>query len=180
MRPPMRAHWCHLANMIELVHPSAHSSPQPKRKIDQFSRFCIAHGRKCLYFTMGAPIQQICFFPWGNVNPIMMPWANVSPQHKRHLDWFSRVCTHDHRVSVYFTMVRLFPLQNCPFPWGIWTPCNTWLLGPTQVLNPNGNSITSAIFAGLTSVTDRQADRPCYLVGNKSLIGRMYVRSNIA
>jgi len=27
--------------------------------------------------------------------------------------------------------------QNCPFPWGIWTPSNTWSLGPTQVLNPN-------------------------------------------
>jgi len=28
--------------------------------------------------------------------------------------------------------------------------------GPTQVLNPNGISIGSGIFAGLTSVTDRQ------------------------
>jgi len=31
--PPMRAHWHHLANTIELVHPSAHSSPQPKRQM---------------------------------------------------------------------------------------------------------------------------------------------------
>ena len=34
-----RAHWRHLANTIELVLPSAHSSPQPKRQIDRFSRF---------------------------------------------------------------------------------------------------------------------------------------------
>jgi len=33
--------------------------------------------------------------------------------------------------------------------------------GPTEVLNPNGISIGSAIFAGLTTVTDRQTDRHC-------------------
>ena len=41
---------------------------------------------------------------------------------------------------------------------GFWTPFNTWFLGPTQVLNPNGVSIGSAVFAGLTTVTDRQTD----------------------
>jgi len=47
---------------------------------------------------------------------------------------------------------------------------NTWFLGPTQVLNPNGISIGAAVCAGLTSVTDRQTDRqndtPRYSVGN--------------
>jgi len=42
----MRAHWRHLANTIELVLPSAHPSPQSKRQIDRFSRFCTAHGKK--------------------------------------------------------------------------------------------------------------------------------------
>ena len=32
-------------------------------------------------------------------------------------------------------------------PMGIWTPSNTWFLGPTRVLN--ANSIGSAVFAGL-------------------------------
>jgi len=49
-------------------------------------------------------------------------------------------------------------------------PSNTWSLGSTQVLNPNGTSIGSAVFAGLTSVTDRQTDRqtdrPRYSVSN--------------
>jgi len=62
--PSTRAHCRHLANTIELVHPSAHSSPQSKRQMDRFSRFCTAYGRKCLYFTMGAPINQNCPFPW--------------------------------------------------------------------------------------------------------------------
>ena len=34
-------------------------------------------------------------------------------------------------------------------PWWIWTPLNTWFLGPTWILNPNGISIGSAIFAQL-------------------------------
>jgi len=63
--PPMRAHWRHLVNAIEPVHPSAHSSPQPKRQTDRFSRFCTANGTKCLYLTMGALIHQKCPFPLG-------------------------------------------------------------------------------------------------------------------
>jgi len=33
-----------------------------------------------------------------------------------------------------------FPVKIAP-PHGerIWTPCNAWFLGPTRVLNPNGN-----------------------------------------
>jgi len=55
----VRAHWRHLANTIELVHPLAHWSPQPKRQTDGFSRSCTGHGRKCLYFTVDAPVHQI-------------------------------------------------------------------------------------------------------------------------
>jgi len=51
----------------------------------------------------------------------MITTAHPSSQSKRHLDRFSRFCTDDHRVFLYFTMGRPFPPQNCPFPWGIWT-----------------------------------------------------------
>jgi len=40
---------------------------------------------------------------------------------------------------------------------------------------PNGMSIGAAIFAGLTSVTDRQFDRPRYSVGNNRPHARTYV-----
>jgi len=57
------------------------------------------------------------------------------------------------------------PSENCktaqdyPFPWeGSGPPSNTWFPGPTKVLNPSSISIGSAIFAGLTSVTDRPPD----------------------
>jgi len=53
---------------------------------------------------------------------------------------------------------------------GIWTPSNTWFLGPTRVLNPNDISIDSAVFAGFSTVSDRQTDRqtgrPRYSVCN--------------
>jgi len=57
------------------------------------------------------------------------------------------------------TMGYSFP-QNCPSDEVSGPPSNTWFPGPTQVLNPNGISIGSAVFAGITSVTDRPTDRP--------------------
>jgi len=49
---------------------------------------------------------------------------------------------------------------------------------PTRVHNPNGISIDSFVFAGLTSVTDRQTDRQTMLLGRYSVtIDRIYGRS---
>ena len=128
MCPHGRAHWRHLANMIEVELPSAHRSLQPKREIDRFSRCCISHGRKSLYLQW-APFPQ-----------------KIAPSHR-----------------------------------GRRTPSNTWFLGPTQVLNPNGISIGSTVFAGLTSVTDRrtdrQTDRPRYSVSNNRPHLRTYTVS---
>jgi len=75
---------------------------------------------------------------------------------KRHLDWFSLFCTDDRRVFLYFTMWRHYPLKIAPSHRGSRPPSNTWFPGPTPVLNPNGILTGSAIFAGLTSVTDWQ------------------------
>ena len=57
---PMRAHWRHLVNVIELVLLSAHSSPQPNGKLigsAVFAQFTAeTFGRffsKSLYFTVG-------------------------------------------------------------------------------------------------------------------------------
>jgi len=65
------------------------------------------------------------------------------------------------------------PPKFAPSHGGIWTPSNTWFPGPTQVLNPNSSSIGAAVFAGLTSVTDRPTDHTTRSVR----IGRIYVRS---
>jgi len=87
----------------------------------------------------------------------MIPTAHLSPQPKRHPYRYSRLCTDDRRVSLYFTMGRPFSPQNLPLLMGgSGPPSNRCFTGPTQVLNPNSSSIGAAVFAGLTSVTDRQ------------------------
>jgi len=52
------------------------------------------------------------------------------------------------------------PRSKLPLPMGMLTPSNrpTWFLRPTQVLEPNGISIGSAVFAGFTTVTDGPTD----------------------
>jgi len=87
-----------------------------------------------------------------------IPTAHSSTRPKRHPYRFSRLCTDDRRVSLYFTMGGPFsPLKKfAPSHGGSGAPSNTWFPGPTQVLNPNSSSIGAAVFAGLTSMTDRQ------------------------
>ena len=48
---------------------------------------------------------------------------------------------------------------------------NTWFHGPTQVHTPNGVSINSAVFAGITVVSNRQrhTDRPRRYISNSRL-----------
>jgi len=65
------------------------------------------------------------------------------------------------------------PLKIAPSHGGIWAPSNTWFPVPTRVPNPNGISIGSAIFAGLTSVTDRPIDNATQSV----TIDHIWVRS---
>ena len=82
----------------------------------------------------------------------MIPWASH--------DRSSRFRTGDRKVSLYFKMVRPFP-SKLPILTGRSGPqFNAWFPGPTRVLNLNGISIGSAVFARLTSVTDRHTDRP--------------------
>jgi len=57
-----------------------------------------------------------------------------------------------------------FPLKIAPSRGGSGLASNTWFLWPTQVHNPNGISIGSFVFAGLTSVTDRPTDRQTTLL----------------
>ena len=141
------AHWHHLANTIELVHPSAHSSPQSKRQMYRFSRFYTGYSRKCLYFTMGAPIHQNCPFKWGiwTCHVTHDALGPCEPTNKRHLDRFSRVCTDYRGVTLYW--FACFPLKIVPSHVGIWTSCNTWFIGPTRVRKANVNLIVSAVFA---------------------------------
>jgi len=67
---------------------------------------------------------------------------------KRHIDWSSRFCTAHRSVPLHWAALPI-----CPILWGIWTHMVPWARPNPQ---PNGISIGSAVFAGLTTVTDRQ------------------------
>jgi len=122
----------------------------------------------------GMPFPSKLPFPMGELYPhvIRGSLGPPDPTSKTASRSVHRFCTNDRRVCLDFTMVLPSP-QNCPSLWGIWTPSNTWFHGPTRVINPNDISIGSAVFAELTTVTDRQTDHATRSV----TIDRIYVRS---
>jgi len=92
--------------------------------------------------------------PAGNFSDRRFPWMPV---------WGVALCDASQGPYILYNGGPPFrpsrpPLQNCSFPWGIWTPpnSNTWFLGPARAHNPNGTSIGSFVFAGFTTVTERQ------------------------
>jgi len=50
------------------MFPWSHPNSSQKLDHDRFKRFCAAHGRPSLYFTMGCPYPlKNCPFPWGDL-----------------------------------------------------------------------------------------------------------------
>jgi len=125
----------------------------------------------------------------GRCGPHLIHGSLSPPEHiqpKRHVDRFSRFCRAHGQTSLYFTMEGGNLEENGalspklpPSHAGIWTPCNIWFFEPTRVHNPNGISVCSAGFAGLTTVTNRQTDRQTDQPTDHAIrcvrIGRMYV-----
>jgi len=67
--PSVRAYWRHLANTIELVHSSAHLSPQPKRQIDRFCKFLHSSRQKILILYNGRPYPPELPLPMRDLVP---------------------------------------------------------------------------------------------------------------
>ena len=82
------------------------------------------------------------------MNELVLSSAHLSPQPKQQIDWFSRFCTGHGRV----------------------------LSGMSFALT-NSTSITSAGFAGLISITDRQTNRHTDHATRSATICRIDVRS---
>jgi len=94
------------------------------RHLDRFSRFCTAHGRESLCFTMDrAPLPLIapCM---GDLDPVqhMLPSAHPSPhrpQSERHIDRRNRFCTVHGKQSLYYTITMGRPSTlKFPFAFG--------------------------------------------------------------
>jgi len=98
---------------------------------------------------------------------------------KRHLDRFRRFGTAELTEDSSFIVQWAAPFHLKIDPrMGIWTRLKHASLGPTKSHhNPNVISIGSAVFAEITSVTDRPTDRPTDHATPSEIIGRIYVRS---
>jgi len=69
-----------------------HQIPHPKWRLNRFSRFCTAHSKQSLYFTMGHPIRpQHCPFSGaiihGSLGPSEFLQGSWSWQTDRQTDW---------------------------------------------------------------------------------------------
>jgi len=167
--PSIRVPWRHLANTIELVHSSAHLSPQPIRQIIIIIIIIIGSVQLFLHSLrqkvpilyngrpsppelplptgdLDLPCNTWCFWPMRIHNPNgtsigSAVFAQMTAECLYTLQWFA-----------------CFPLKIAPSHVGIWTSFNKWFIGPTRVRNTNCNLIVSAVFAGLTK--DRATERP--------------------
>jgi len=111
--------------MIELVLPSTHPSPQPKRQISRFSCFCTAHGRKSLYFTMGDPFPEIAPSHGGSEPPSnsLFPGLSEPTTQRASRPVLHAVFAQMTAVSLYFTVGRpVISLKIAASYGGIWTP----------------------------------------------------------
>jgi len=116
--------------------------------------------------SLGMYFPQNCHFTLGDLDLIyIVPWAH--PTHNQNNVSIGSAVFAQLTAYCPYTLQWTAPRpQNCPFPWGCGPPSNTWYLEPTRVLNPNSISISSAVFAGLTGMTDRPNERPHYSVYN--------------
>jgi len=113
---PMWAHWRQLANTIELMLPSAHPSPQPKRSA--VSAQLMAESPYTLQWVTLSPRIAPCYGGSGSPsNSWFLWWVQACNPNV-----ISRFRTGDRRVSVYFTIGHPFSLKIAPSHGEIWTP----------------------------------------------------------
>jgi len=141
-------------------------SLKPKRHHHWFSRFCTAHGRKCLYFTVGTHFPQIAPYQ-GGIWTLSNLWflGLVRAQNPNGITTGSTGFAQMTRVSPYFTMGR-----PSPFKIALSHGCDDLhlihgSLGPPEFSTQMASRSFQPLFAGLTSVTDRHTIGCIYTYG---------------
>jgi len=108
-----------------------------------------------------------------NVHPDQLHASldHSSPHPKRHLDRHSRFCTAHGRVAVYFTMGRPFPFIIALGIADLDTRLTHDSLGPLESTTQTAYRSVQQFLQGSRSrvVTDRQTDRPRYIICNNRL-----------
>jgi len=172
-------HWRHLPNTIELVLPSAHPSPHPKWQIDRFSCFCTAHGRKSLYFTMGALSPKIAP-SMGDLNPHLTHDSlglSEPTTHRASLPVLPFLHRWPHSVPILYNGYNgtpLFPVTITPSHGGSGPHLIFGSVGP-PVFSPQMATQSVQPFSQGSLVW--QTDRPTDHATRSITIDRIYVRS---
>ena len=131
--------------------PWAHPSPNPKRHLDRFSRFCIAHGIEFLYFTTGCPYPLLKIAPSHSVGSGLRHDSLGPPE------FSTQTGSRSVQPFLYSSLQSVSILYNgpplstvkLPLPMGDLDPhlINGSFSHPSsQPNNPNGISIGSSIF----------------------------------
>ena len=88
----------------------------------KLSRFRTTHGRKSLYFTMGA-LSPKTAVSYGRSGPHLIQFLGPIQAHNPNgTSISSAVFAQTTAVSIYLTMGRPLPPQNCPLSWGNMDP----------------------------------------------------------
>jgi len=138
--------------------PWVHTSSQPRWQIDQFSRFLHSSRHKVPIFHNGRPFPSKLSLPMG-IWTTSTSWflGSIWTHNPNGISLGSAIIAQMTAESPYtLQWDASFTPQNCPFPRGSEPLSNSWFPGSTWVLNSNGISIASAVFARLTSATDQQ------------------------
>ena len=142
--PPMRAHWRHLANTIEIVLPSIHPSLQCKLQIDRFSHFRTVHGGVSSGMPCNVLSPNYCPFASGIWAPPNTCFLGPSRVHNPNGIWIGSVVFAQITAECRNTLQRAVhspPLKIAPSHAGSGSPSNPGFLEPIRVHNPNGISI---------------------------------------
>jgi len=160
MCPFMRAHWHRRANTrlnLCFLWPTRVHNPNGKL----ISSAIFATSRHSVDRHVLSPNN--CPFTWGIWVPSNTCFLGPIRAHNPKSNSISSAIFAQMTTECPYTLQLSHP-QNCPFIWGSGLLSNTCFPAPTRVLNPNSISISSAVFAGLTSVTDRL---PCSVCNNR-------------
>ena len=172
LAPPGEYHWTSASfSPPESTTQIANRSAQP---------FLHSSQQKVPILYNGRPFPPKFPLPMGRSGPPSNTWFHGSIQAKKtkwHLNRFSHFCTDDRSVPIPYNGMPLSP-SKLPLPTGDLDPhLIRGSLGPPQALNPSGISISSAVFAELTSVTDRQTDRPTHHTAQSVTTGCIYINT---
>ena len=127
----------------------------------------------CLSVTIVSPAKtaepiEMPFGFWTRMGPrkhvlgYILPWIHLSPNPNGLFDRFRRFFhSSRQRIATLYNNPLLVLRKIAPFHRGTGPASNTCFFRPTRVRDPNGISIGSAVFAGVTNMAENGGRKQC-------------------